>query len=579
MYSNMVSVDSPVPLILEERNRDRDIFSLNIHALEYLLSRSNTPLHVISIWGSQSTGKSTLANSVFGFKFPAMSSSSLGQTTRGIDLAFSPELRLLCLDMEASGSSERDGDEGYYIERIVPAFGLAASHLLIFNVRTVREINALSMMMVSYIRLHRNKRKILFCIRDVYQVNNEADLRDKIAQTFDQALRKAGDATKLGEAELNSIFEYDIATVSVYSDEKFENQAAVMQKLRTKVFEMLRDTQPLEVNSIPSIWNQLWKSFYKDVKSQKREEILEKEKNHEFLRVRRVEKTDDRWKNLRLEFASRCSGLLWDIKDNPYRETGIDEVDREFKSKIDQLYQNDPYSKETVLSLYREEYLTQAMHLEIYKFRYSIINFFKDISQNSHNLYSKFISMFETLDLQDEDRHRVIHAIYIDFLQQTASNKNSYYSTIRKSLQDVYDHAYTRITTYESYRMNQSQKSVTRQRILQSELHQLFDSVSKELKAEITETIINIYSKRLVRAVARATVCTVIGGSTWCNFGVVAVAATAGICIGIEAFWSRKSVWRSLAETSATSIQDSQSLKYFYSKLEELLQNRELFLS
>lgn len=576
----MVSVDTPVPLVIEERNRGSDIFSLKINALEYLLSYSNTPLHIIFAWGSQNTGKSTLANSVFGFKFPTISS----QTTRGIDLAISTSLGLLCLDIEASDSSERDEEERYYIERILSAFGLAASNLLLYNlyvrdIKTVREVNALSKMMISYLRVYREKRKILFCIRDVSQANNEADLRDKISQTFNGALNKARDATKLGEAEINGIFEYDIATVSVYSDEKFENEAEVLKRIKTKVLEMLRDTQTYGVNSIPSLWSKIWKRLDKDVRNQRSEEILEREKNHEFLRVRRVEKTDGDWKDLIRDFTIECNDLVWKIRDYPHRETGIEELDRKFSARIDQIYQSDPYSKETVLSLYKEEYLTQAIRLEIDRFRYSILRFFENTSENTPNLYSAYIKMFENLDLLDEDRHRIIQARYIKFLHQMALDQDKYYYTIREFLQDTYDRTYRRIKEYESSRTKQSQLIKNRQNILKSELHQLFDSVSKELKPVITRAIKSIYYRRLVRVGLMGISCAIIFGCTIWNIGFIPGGVAAGCCVGFEAYWTRRSLWRSLAEASVMSIQDHESLKIFCKKFKEIVSNRELFLN
>jgi hypothetical protein len=51
---------------------------------------------------------------------------------------------------------------------------------------------------------------------------------------------------RFGEAEINWVFEYDIATISVYEDE-------VMQRLRAKIEEMLGNSEPFQVNNISSL--------------------------------------------------------------------------------------------------------------------------------------------------------------------------------------------------------------------------------------------------------------------------------------------------------------------------------------
>ncbi len=93
------------------------------------------------------------------------------------------------------------------------------------------------------------------------QVNNEADLRSKIDQTYKQALNKARDALKLEEGEVYAAFEYDIAIISVFNDGKFENEEIVMQRLRAKIEEMVSSNQAFVLNDIPDRWSQAWNSI------------------------------------------------------------------------------------------------------------------------------------------------------------------------------------------------------------------------------------------------------------------------------------------------------------------------------
>ncbi len=64
--------------------------------------------NVVSIIGSQSTGKSTLLNKVFGTEFDVqVRGKNLGQTTVGIWLSKDLNSNVLVLDVEGSDSVER----------------------------------------------------------------------------------------------------------------------------------------------------------------------------------------------------------------------------------------------------------------------------------------------------------------------------------------------------------------------------------------------------------------------------------------------------------------------------------------
>jgi GTPase Era involved in 16S rRNA processing len=182
MAGNIITI----PLVLEEIKEGKLIFSFNTPALDSAFSKSNSSLYVIGIAGSQSTGKSTLLNKAFGFYFKTMDSTNAGQTTRGIDISISDRLGYVCLDIEGGDSAERDEEDNSYMQRMVSAYGLVVSNLLIYNIflkdiRTVREVNALANMMTHYLRVCKDKRKILFCFRDVItmieQISGQKSLR------------------------------------------------------------------------------------------------------------------------------------------------------------------------------------------------------------------------------------------------------------------------------------------------------------------------------------------------------------------------------------------------------------------
>lgn len=98
--------------------------------------------HLISVFGSQSTGKSTLLNYLFGTDFGVMSEDDRRQTTKGIWLSKNRRPRgegekvmaenILVMDVEGTDGRERGEDQDF--ERKAALFALATSEVLIVNI-------------------------------------------------------------------------------------------------------------------------------------------------------------------------------------------------------------------------------------------------------------------------------------------------------------------------------------------------------------------------------------------------------------------------------------------------------------
>lgn len=100
--------------------------------------------HLISVFGSQSTGKSTLLNNLFGTQFSVMSESERRQTTKGIWLSKNKKQgdasaegarmadNILVMDVEGTDGRERGEDQDF--ERKSALFALATSEVLIVNI-------------------------------------------------------------------------------------------------------------------------------------------------------------------------------------------------------------------------------------------------------------------------------------------------------------------------------------------------------------------------------------------------------------------------------------------------------------
>lgn len=113
---------------------------------KYLIHENVTPAgfnyHLISVFGSQSTGKSTLLNTLFKTDFSVMSETERRQTTKGIWLSKNKRTasnekekmadNILVMDVEGTDGRERGEDQDF--ERKSALFALATSEVLIVNI-------------------------------------------------------------------------------------------------------------------------------------------------------------------------------------------------------------------------------------------------------------------------------------------------------------------------------------------------------------------------------------------------------------------------------------------------------------
>ncbi|KAG0750155.1 hypothetical protein G6F23_000424 [Rhizopus arrhizus] len=105
------------------------------HLSEYMekwgLSDAGFKYNVVAVFGSQSTGKSTLLNKLFGTKFAEMNEDQRQQTTRGIWLSRGRGMHALVMDVEGTDSREHGEDQDF--ERKSALFSMATSEVIILN--------------------------------------------------------------------------------------------------------------------------------------------------------------------------------------------------------------------------------------------------------------------------------------------------------------------------------------------------------------------------------------------------------------------------------------------------------------
>ncbi|KAG8882818.1 Dynamin-like GTPase that mediates homotypic ER fusion [Tulasnella sp. 332] len=86
---------------------------------------------VVSVFGSQSTGKSTLLNGLFGTTFDVMDETQRQQTTKGIWMSPAKGASIMVMDVEGTDGRERGDDQDF--ERKAALFSLASTEVLIVN--------------------------------------------------------------------------------------------------------------------------------------------------------------------------------------------------------------------------------------------------------------------------------------------------------------------------------------------------------------------------------------------------------------------------------------------------------------
>ncbi|RKP04791.1 RHD3/Sey1, partial [Thamnocephalis sphaerospora] len=100
------------------------------------MSHDGRDYHTIAIFGSQSTGKSTLLNAIFGTEFPIMDASKgRRQTTLGIWMGKSANANILVMDVEGVDGQEQGEDK--LVERRSALFSLATAEVLVINMHEV----------------------------------------------------------------------------------------------------------------------------------------------------------------------------------------------------------------------------------------------------------------------------------------------------------------------------------------------------------------------------------------------------------------------------------------------------------
>ncbi|KAI9815797.1 MAG: Dynamin-like GTPase that mediates homotypic ER fusion [Pycnora praestabilis] len=232
----------------------------------YLSLMDVTPVgfnyHLISVFGSQSTGKSTLLNHLFGTDFGVMSEAERRQTTKGIWMSKNKREHadgeakkmadnILVMDVEGTDGRERGEDQDF--ERKSALFALATSEVLIVNIwehqvglyqganmgllKTVFEVN----LQLFLKDKNSNPRSLLFfVIRDHLGTTPLANLRNTLVQDLTRIWSSLSKPPGLEKSKIEDYFDFAFAALphKILQPERFVSE---VQKLGTRFREGYRD--------------------------------------------------------------------------------------------------------------------------------------------------------------------------------------------------------------------------------------------------------------------------------------------------------------------------------------------------
>lgn len=209
------------------------------------LRDSGFAYNLVAVFGSQSTGKSTLLNRLFGTTFDVMDETRRQQTTKGIWMCRGKDMSVMVMDVEGTDGRERGEDQDF--ERKSALFSLASSEILIVNLwehqvglyqganmgllKTVFEVN-LGLFGKKGADGLSGRTLLLFVIRDhighTPLANLQATLTADLNRIWDSLSKPAG----LEDRKLSDYFDMVFTTLphKILVPEKFEAEVKTLRK-------------------------------------------------------------------------------------------------------------------------------------------------------------------------------------------------------------------------------------------------------------------------------------------------------------------------------------------------------------
>ncbi|TRX89404.1 hypothetical protein FHL15_009702 [Xylaria flabelliformis] len=211
------------------------------------VAESGFNYHLISVFGSQSTGKSTLLNNLFGTDFNVMSETERRQTTKGIWMSKNKTTsmtdNILVMDVEGTDGRERGEDQDF--ERKSALFALATSEVLIVNIwehqvglyqganmgllKTVFEVN---LQLFLKDKQSTPRSLLFFVIRDHIGNTPLANLRNTLIQDLTKIWSSISKPQGLENSRIEDYFDFAFAALphKILQPDKFVDEVKNLGK-------------------------------------------------------------------------------------------------------------------------------------------------------------------------------------------------------------------------------------------------------------------------------------------------------------------------------------------------------------
>ncbi|KAL2265138.1 hypothetical protein VTJ83DRAFT_6238 [Remersonia thermophila] len=228
--------------------------NLNEYLTESHVAEAGFNYHLISVFGSQSTGKSTLLNHLFKTDFDVMSETARRQTTKGIWMAKNKRDsshadgtkmadNILVMDVEGTDGRERGEDQDF--ERKSALFALATSEVLIVNIwehqvglyqganmgllKTVFEVN---LQLFLKDRQSQTRSLLFFVIRDHIGNTPLANLRATLIQDLTRIWSNIAKPQGLENSKIDDYFDFAFAALphKILQPDKFLEEVDKLSK-------------------------------------------------------------------------------------------------------------------------------------------------------------------------------------------------------------------------------------------------------------------------------------------------------------------------------------------------------------
>lgn len=221
------------------------------------VARSGFNYHLVSVFGSQSTGKSTLLNALFGTSFNVMSETERRQTTKGIWMSKNKSKtsgmadNILVMDVEGTDGRERGEDQDF--ERKSSLFALATSEVLMVNIwehqvglyqganmgllKTVFEVN---LQLFLKDKKATSRSLIYFVIRDFLGTTPLQNLRNTLMQDLSKIWTSLSKPQGLENSSIDDYFDFAFTALphKIYAADKFDQ---AVKDMSTRFREAQRD--------------------------------------------------------------------------------------------------------------------------------------------------------------------------------------------------------------------------------------------------------------------------------------------------------------------------------------------------